>query len=226
MHPRAAVLVARRAVALGLISTRAWVELKLPRARGRKAVLTLRKRTRALRERARVLGAWDVMTLQERRQMTSGPGGWSSQQTSEGSWEMEGAGTLLWTLEVAPQLPMWGQPMTMETALGPIMPAGAAEKLGAHPHMRTPDALAHALTDAANMHWRTSLELARRKGKAPPGWELAVHKAAETAWVTQRDGKDFLASGVRVAEMDAQQLSWLDHAAAARLSALEYACGR
>jgi hypothetical protein len=223
-RPRAAQDVARRAVALGLLSTRAWLESKLLHARTPRQVAETRTRAVELVERARVTGAWNVMSTSEQQLLALPSGAWTQAQLTTSSWDMEGAGTLVWALKARSELPGYAAPMSTEVALKAITPKGAAEALVAKPAVRDARTLQTALGEALLFSWRVDVETQRR-GKGVSGVEPVLRKALASGTTRHHNGQDLTAGDSAVSSLDDRQLGWIRESARARAEALRFACG-
>ena len=222
---------AKRAVALGFMSSRAWLEMTLPRLTTREDIKELQRRRTALEKRATDMQLANVMTLDEFALLKKDLGTWDKNQVNLGSWAMEGAGTLLWTLGVQPTLPPLAGPMSMELALGPIMPQGAAEALQKKPRLRTSDDLARNWGEAQLFAWRFSVEQDRRKagGTSKDALPLDVAAALKKALAARLsshgvDG-ELLAGSTPVPRLSNSQLGVLVGTSRARADALRWVCG-
>jgi hypothetical protein len=222
---------ARRAAALGFISSRAWLEMTLPKVTKREDLKELQRRRTALLKRADDMQLGTVLTPDEFALLRKDLGAWEKSQVNLGSWAMEGAGTLLWTLGVQATLPPLAGPMTMDQALRPIMPTGAAEALQKKPRLRPSDELARSWGEAQLYAWRFSVEEDRRKagGTSKDALPASIRdplKAALAARLTTHaaDG-ELLAGSTPVPRLSNQQLGTLTGAARARSDALRWVCG-
>lgn len=222
---------ARRAVALGFLSSRAWLELRLPKVNDPAALRELRRRRKELDRRANALQVGTVMSLSEHGMFRKELGTWERAQVATGSWAMEGAGTLLWVLRVAREPPAWSGPMSLDDALRPIMPAGAAESLLKKPQVRTPAEVGRLLAEARLFAWRLDAEVNRRAGGAlqsdplPADVTAHVRDAAATSVTTRVVGNDLLAGSSPVSRLPDRSLRTLRDAARARVDVLAWACG-
>ncbi|MBI5493416.1 MAG: hypothetical protein HY904_00205 [Deltaproteobacteria bacterium] len=220
----------RRAVALGFLASRAWLELKLPAARDRDALKELRRRRRSLDRRTEALQLGTVFSVSEMALMRRDLGGWEHEQVTTGSWAMEGAGTLVWVLGTGSP-PSWAGPQSIESALRDIMPEGAAETLVKKPRLRARAEVGRFLEEARLFQWRIDREEQRRKSGAQPGDKLPDDvtsrvRAARAGGITTREaGGDLLSGTTPVGRLDARALRILGETARARVEALQWACG-
>ncbi|MEW5847270.1 MAG: DUF4272 domain-containing protein [Myxococcota bacterium] len=219
---------ARRAVALSLLASRAWLELKLPTVRQETQVKELHRRHKQLRERVKALALDSSFTARERELMARPLGGWDSQELADTSWAMEQAGTLLWALGRHQQLPAYHQPMTMDEALKPITAPGAAEELLRAPRLRAPAELARVQAESELFVWRAREESARRREQTgtevPTHVTEAIRQARERQTTVRTDGTDLTVGPRRVVELDAAGLKMLLQVASARRDALSFVC--
>lgn len=223
--------ISHRAVALGLIASRVWLEIHIQRARTDQQLKELRARSMELDHRVK---NWDVLNSfspQERSLMTRPVGTWSHAEMADHSWAMEQAGMLLWALGIQATLPPYDQPFTQTQALKPIMANQGGKELVKKPRLRPEQDLRTAREEAALFVWRIKLERSRRKPppapqdtKPPPEVLTALRQAVDARITTQTNGADLMAGLQTISELDRRRLGLVSTVADSRLSALNYLC--
>jgi hypothetical protein len=219
---------ARRAVALGFLSSRAWLEIGLSGSKKADTIKELQLRKKNLASRAQALGVLTVMTQKEAALFQAPLGSWERAQVQDVSWAMEGAGTLLWALGVVDTLPGPGAPLSMDVALRPIMPTGAAETLLKSPRLRPGAELGRAWGEAELFAWRAGMDVARRKAKAntlEDSTRATLQRALAAGLTSRHVEGDLLSGATPVSRLDGRGLGTLVSSARARANALRWVCG-
>jgi len=230
-RPATAQQVARRAVALAFLASRAWLEMKVLEVSRVEELKVLHQRQETLLARAEALKLDAVLKPNERTLLKKDLGGWRRQDVALGSWAMEGAGTLLWTLGVQAALPAYHEPLNMEQALKPLMRDEGAEEIIGGARLRPVGDLQRARAESALFLWRSRQEITRRKsGMASMDADMAraveaeVQRAAQSRTFQSHNGKDLLAGRTPVSSLDPRSLNLLLATSQAREDALRFAC--
>ena len=119
-------------------------------------------------------------------------------------------------------------PMSMDLALKPIMPAGAAEALLKSPRLRPHAELGRAWGESDLFAWRAQGDVARRKAKANALDDVsraALQKALVAGLTSRHVDGDLLVGSTPLTRLDGRGLGTLVSSARARSSALRWACG-
>jgi hypothetical protein len=150
---------------------------------------------------------------------------WSDQEVFDATWRGEALGTLLWALDLVPELPPYDRPFD-HVGLARTLKLNGAE-------LRPRDEIEPARETARLWHWRARTALVQRNGAAhlTPRWISFDQLVAATAMKGHERGLlptplrgDFPAFGKGYRHLSDEQRSLVYSIAAERHYALEWLC--
>lgn len=200
--------VARRALALGLMSLRAQYENGINYNDDAEAVERYRKRGQALIDWAREQQVTTFLSKEERKLHRKKLGQWNREDIGERFWRIESFKAVLWCIGVLTERPSYFE-------VGPVMDFYARLPEGqdvtpflAQAKLRDVAEIARERQIAQFLNWRCRTELLRLRGLSPPegdSYEAVVARAlptlTENGFPIEHDDVDILVNGVRFTDL-------------------------